>query len=198
MSVYLMQLYRSLEGNYMLKKLRHLKLNEEDQIENSTSFSITEDIVALMVKKLDIRHVRCNQKTGERKSLMKNQQSSHEFLMFLIEDDFEEQEALVHTPTLYDLFSFEVVYQRQYNCGECSTVRIEDNSSSMEQAMLINLGHWNEETVVDFNLATNWYVGKSKEDRSVAEESERCDLCKTYHIVNPNRFSGGLCEHIAI
>jgi uncharacterized UBP type Zn finger protein len=61
--------------------------------------------------------------------------------------------------------------------------------------MLITLGQWNKETVVDFNLAMNWYVEKSKEDRSVAEESERCDLCKTYHIVNPNRFSGGLCGH---
>jgi ubiquitin C-terminal hydrolase len=195
MLVYLMQLYISLEGNYMLKKLRHLKLNEEDQIEDSTSLSITEDVVALMIKKLDIRHVRCNQKTGERQSLKTQQQSSQEFLLFLIEEDCEDQEALAHTPTLHDLLSFEVVYRRQYECGECRTVRIDDNSSLIELQMLIGLGHWDEDTVVDFELAMKWYVEKSKEDRSIAKESERCDLCKTYHIVNPNCSSGGLCEH---
>jgi len=179
----------------MLKKLRHLKLNEEDQIEDSTSLSITEDVVALMIKKLDIRHVRCNQKTGERKSLKTQQQSSQEFLLFLIEEDCDDQEALAHTPTLHDLLSFEVVYRRQYECGECRAVRIDDNSNLIELQMLIGLGHWNEDTVVDFELAMKWYVEKSKEDRSIAKESERCDLCKTYHIVNPNCFSGGLCEH---
>ncbi len=108
--------------------------------------SITNDILALMVKRLDKRNVMCDRKTGERKGLKTEQQSSQEFLMFLIEKDCEDQEALAQTPTLHDISSFEVVRRRQqYKCV-CGKVRIDDEPSSTERQMLINLGHWTEDT----------------------------------------------------
>ena len=192
--VYLMQLYESLKGNYMLRKLSHLKLDENDKIENSTSLSITDDIIALMVKKLDISSVTRDRKTNRRTGLKKPQQSSQEFLLFLIEEDCEKQDDLAQVPTLHDLLSFEVLGRRRYECV-CGRVRIDEEPTSIELPMLINLGHWTENTVIDFELAINFYLGKSKEDRSVAEESKRCYLCKTHHVVNPNCSSEGLCEH---
>ncbi len=92
MLVYLMQLNKSLEKNYILKKLIHLRLEETDQIEDSTSLSITNDIIALMVKRLDPQSVTFDRSKKVRKGLKTYQQSSQEFLMFLIAEDCEKQQ----------------------------------------------------------------------------------------------------------